>query len=265
VVIKAHIPDKHNPFYRSLRQARPSFSGERVNVISLPFGNPVFLFFLNPNSIDAFPGCSRGVVVGQYTHPIRVEVQNDFHFLAIHLQPYGLKQFLNIDASLLTNRYTDISSFKLTENLYQLLYEIRDRDELIPYSLDRFFDEVQCFDVSPTILQFVDNLNQFTGSKTSEFMNEIEVSEKTLLRKCKKEIGLTPKEQLRINRLFHIVHDLKQRNDWMQVVTDNHFTDQSHFIKEFKHFAELTPTHFIEKGFLPIQQLPPLRPFTGDK
>jgi AraC-like DNA-binding protein len=62
--------------------------------------------------------------------------------------------------------------------------------------------------------------------------------------------GISPKAYIRVIRLQHILHQLK-RNDfsmqqWCQIALRYGFFDQTHFIKEFKHFCGMSPCTFVK-------------------
>jgi len=262
MILKVYQASDSNPYFRSLRMAKASDHLEKKEIFSIPFGNPVFLFFLQSGCVRNFSEYKDGVIIGQHTKPLRMELNENFNVLAVHLNPYGLKQYLNINASLLTNRYADVNDFDVTKELCQVLKEDSFKEDSIPKVLEDYFNKTTKYPISSEIVRFIEECRKLNGAKVKELLKNVYLTEKSLLRKCKSEVGLTPKQQLRVGRLFTIVQNLQRENDWIQLVYDYHFTDQSHLIKEFKNFAALTPVKFIDRGLLPIQQLPETDSFT---
>jgi len=86
-----------------------------------------------------------------------------------------------------------------------------------------------------------------------------DVSQKKLIRLFSQQVGLTPKLYLRIARFRRLVADLHARQDiaWGDVVEQNGFYDQSHFIRDFREFAGLSPTQWLKhrgpfQGHIPL-------------
>jgi len=87
------------------------------------------------------------------------------------------------------------------------------------------------------------NYNQVIGSYPN--------TQKHLIDQFKKYIGLTPKYYQRILRFNEILQQIqkKEKITWAQVAYQCGYSDQPHFIKEFKHFSGFNPQEFILKEF----------------
>ncbi|HEY1871645.1 MAG TPA: helix-turn-helix domain-containing protein [Chitinophagaceae bacterium] len=77
------------------------------------------------------------------------------------------------------------------------------------------------------------------------------LTERTVQLRFKKYAGYSPKELLRFLRFKAVIHQLLQPSDHpvqiFDLVVDHHYHDQSHLIKDFKHFLGTTPQQFIKK------------------
>ncbi|MEL6812254.1 MAG: AraC family transcriptional regulator, partial [Bacteroidota bacterium] len=73
-------------------------------------------------------------------------------------------------------------------------------------------------------------------------------TQKHFIQQFKKYAGLTPKVFHRIMRFNEILQQIhkKEHIAWSQVAYQFGYTDQSHFIKEFKEFSGFSPEEFIE-------------------
>ena len=70
------------------------------------------------------------------------------------------------------------------------------------------------------------------------------VSVRNFERKCKERLGMPAKMYARISR-FHKAYKMLERGpliSWTDLTYEAGYYDQSHFIKDFKEFARLTPT-----------------------
>lgn len=72
-------------------------------------------------------------------------------------------------------------------------------------------------------------------------------SERSLERHFKKRMGMSPKTYLRICRFNAVKARLDQKADcsWQELAFNSGYYDQSHFIKEFKHFSGRTPGEYL--------------------
>lgn len=84
-----------------------------------------------------------------------------------------------------------------------------------------------------------------------EVIESYSKTQKHLIDQFKKYLGLTPKYYQRMLRFNEILRQIHQSNkiEWAQVAYQLEYTDQSHFIKEFKHFSGINPQKFIQQGF----------------
>ena len=64
------------------------------------------------------------------------------------------------------------------------------------------------------------------------------------------EVGLTPKRYLRVVRFQRVLRQIHgaPRIDWSGVAYACGYSDQSHFIREFKEFSGLTPSQYRERA-----------------
>ena len=102
--------------------------------------------------------------------------------------------------------------------------------------------------------EFLSILRQLeSGSATTyqEVIDRYPRTHKHLIDQFKKYVGLTPKYYQRILRFNEILRKIQQKEDiaWAQVAYRSGFSDQSHFIKEFKHFSGFNPESFIRQAF----------------
>lgn len=82
---------------------------------------------------------------------------------------------------------------------------------------------------------------------------------KTLERKFKKVIGLTPSELLKVkrfNRAVLSIYSFKYRS-LTDIAYQCGYYDQSHFIREFKHLTTFTPRDFLKEQFTIVQVIQP--------
>lgn len=86
--------------------------------------------------------------------------------------------------------------------------------------------------------------------KVREVAALLDVSTRTLERSFFKMLGISPKQFIRLIRFQEIINTFKNNHSsapYADVAYTHGFSDQSHFIKEFKKMAGMTPGDFFQK------------------
>lgn len=87
------------------------------------------------------------------------------------------------------------------------------------------------------------------GINLGRLNREIGYSQKHFISMFKKQVGLTPKKYLRINRFQKALGEIERSGkiDWARIAQKCGFYDQAHFIADFKRFSEFTPEVYLKK------------------
>ena len=87
------------------------------------------------------------------------------------------------------------------------------------------------------------------GGSPKEVMEKTGYSYSTLERHFKRDTGLGPKQYQRLQRFRRVINELyrSHNTDWLHYVVQNGFHDQSHLIREVKHFSRRTPTAILRE------------------
>ena len=94
-------------------------------------------------------------------------------------------------------------------------------------------------------------LSQKGDGKISDIVKEYEYSEKWIQTKFKKATGLTPKQFAKIIQFRDSVDKIAYQDDSLTSIGyEAGFNDQSHFIKNFRHFTGTSPSKFNPKNFV---------------
>ena len=101
------------------------------------------------------------------------------------------------------------------------------------------------------IEELVATLVSSPAGKLKDIIDSYPHSQKSLIAQFKKYVGHTPKYFQRILRFNDILNQINRNRHikWSDIAYQTGFSDQSHFIKEFKHFSGFNPNEFIEKDF----------------
>ncbi len=95
--------------------------------------------------------------------------------------------------------------------------------------------------------------DQIMFDPSPEILKKLNINERTLQRTFKKFIGITPSQYRRICQFQQSFAQLRSTDfDTLAAVAyENGFADQSHFIRSFKEFSEVTPNDYLKSGLKP--------------
>lgn len=85
-------------------------------------------------------------------------------------------------------------------------------------------------------------------------------SRKHLFSCFKNETGLSPKQFQRVTRFQSLLRNVRSKPNWLDLAFEFGFYDQSHLIRDVKHFSGLSPNELVNSNFntpastLPIQR-----------
>ncbi len=104
---------------------------------------------------------------------------------------------------------------------------------------------------SSELINILEKVQTESESNYSQIIENYSKTQKHLIDQFKKYFGLTPKVFHRISRFNAILQLInnKQTVSWSQIVFQFGYSDQSHFIKEFKEFSGFNPQEFIKQDF----------------
>ena len=168
--------------------------------------------------------------------------------IGLGLTPLGWAQLVGEPANRFANRAVPLATlFPETGGLLAELRQATDDEQRVAL-LERWL-EARLSDPKPCD-PHVDRLQRalVTGnvSTVPAFADEVCVSERTLERLCPKLFGFAPKKLLRRQRFLRTLDKL-QRNPGRTFTDslDGHYTDQSHFVREFKAHMGMSPSAYF--------------------
>lgn len=220
-----------------------------------PFGNPEILLFVGqPKQIKNIP-FKKGIIKGLYNNSQKVDFISNYHFLTVRLQPYGLKQLFNINAFEILNTVIDIESQSVSKALLSAINSSNSIEISVIKDLISCIERSAIHPVSPSTRAFIQLASNPEYKTIKALSSQNEIGLRTLQRNFKNETGLSPKEYLRIKRLNAIEQSMSQTADIFEIISKFDYSDQSHFIKDFKQLRNITPTEIIKKKLLLSDQL----------
>jgi len=84
------------------------------------------------------------------------------------------------------------------------------------------------------------------GASVAEARSRVGLLPKTFVRRFREQVGLAPKRLSRVRRLQRILDSVRRPADadWCMVAAEHGYTDQAHFIHDFRDLAGMTPTAY---------------------
>jgi AraC-like DNA-binding protein len=176
------------------------------------------------------------------------------NWIVVVLQPYGAYHLLGVPADELFNCFfpaEEVLKHRMHEIVNALLRvtQLSERVQLLNNFLLHQISKSKGPD--PMIMQAVDLIIQHEGVMPVELLlQSLFVTERTLERKFKHTIGLSPKrfiEIVRLNVSAKRMQRMKEKQSLASVAYDGGYFDQAHFIKDFRKFTGFTPQQYFEQ------------------
>jgi len=236
-------------------EVKSDSSADTLVHIVPPFNNPEIIFYLGPtHQIKNIP-FTKGAIKGIYSTSQKIELIPNYHFITFRLKPYGLRQLFNLNAAILYNSVMNIENYSITAGLSNHLSTTETPDGSFLRRMINSLEQNSIYPVSSVTREFI-NLSANTTFRTiTDLTMQNGIGLRTLQRNFKREVGLSPKDYLKIKRMYGIEQKMSRKADFFDIITDFGFTDQAHFIKDFKQLRNQTPTEILKKKLLLSDQL----------
>lgn len=166
-------------------------------------------------------------------------------YIGIKFKPGAFTQLTGLDAAVVDGKYLDLSEFDLTfspKNLRNLNFN-ESKLWLINY-----IKRLTHSKIPNEYVQLFDKYHNEPPISATVFYDEFLYSPRQTQRLFLKNFGLNPKMVLTVLRFQYCLRLLYQKEVVPKEMLDKiQFSDQSHFIREFKKYVGLTPYEFLEK------------------
>lgn len=248
-----------SPKEKSLIQAVYVFESDKEERQLLPFyadGFPGIVFFHSEKPVTVYVGSESKImdpvfVYGQTIEPIQIEIYGPFFFVMVQLFPALVEESFGIPAIELTNSCWTIPTldwnkepgFRIAINEFSSSLA---SSVLIKFVLERG----EKFRPDPVLQVCIEEILKENGNcEIKKLSNKHGLSERTLQRRFQNYVGLTPKQFSTIIRFQSSLRELDGENKpkLTDVAYMNGYSDQSHFIRQFKSFTKEKPFRFREK------------------
>jgi AraC-like DNA-binding protein len=221
-----------------------------------PMCNPEVIFYVGNKAQINNVQVLNCFLKGLYNKPQNISFQPGYHFLSVVLKPYGLKQLFNLNANELLNSVVDLEDMPMARLIMKAINEMPTIKPETILLITKLLEGCQTFPVSPSTIEAVNLIQQGDYHNISTMIKDKGIGLRSLQRNFRKEIGVTPKEFLRIHRMNKVEQRLAGKTSFMQIVADFDFSDQSHLVKEFRKLRNYSPQEMVKKKLFLSDQLP---------
>jgi AraC-like DNA-binding protein len=193
-------------------------------------------------------------VYGNFTDSDCLTTNDNSTIIAYLFKPFVLAGIFNMSAKELLNAPVDLSNcspHKYNALKTQLIYadstprKVEVLDNLLIQQLNENQKIVE-------IIQYATDqiICNSSAGILSEILEKLKLNERTFQRIFKKYVGVTPTQYRRICQFELSFTQLqsKQFDKISDVAFSSGFADQSHFIRSFKEFTQITPNDYLRKG-----------------
>ena len=174
-----------------------------------------------------------------------LEILGRSSFISIKIHPGYTRQIIK-HLNEVSNGVFDVM---LSERIMdELLYRVNSNSVFdINEVLETFF-HLEDIDPNMVVIESIDLIRNSIGSiSIKEIYTDLNISKSTLEQRFNKDIGLTPKEFCKIEKLngFIQTYNESDGSSLTELTYQCGYYDQSHLIKDFRYFLDMSPKEFF--------------------
>lgn len=233
--------------------------GETETFFSPPLAMSGFIFTVvnGSGSLDAKIEnrdffTENAVATGQVTSPVYGQMVGELKTILVFFKPTGMHRLFRNDLSELTNTSKTLAEFLGQEEadlLWKNLTDHSDNEKQIEVLNNFFKKRIPTDGKEDTFEQVLDYIHEMNGGKTlADIEQNFSYTRKTLERRFKKMVGLSPKVYIQIYRfkcLFNFLH-ANPGITWVQLANQTGYYDQSHMSRYVREYLQVSPNSIVQ-------------------
>ena len=211
-------------------------------------GTPTILFHTAQGEFKKNTG--NLTLFGQTILPEKLRIKENFTLIAYFLKPYSLISLFGILAQELTDNPIDFNLLSKKTNLQEQLLNSGTVNEMIFFLDNYIFSLIPKSKTDNSLIEYA--VGKICDSPTKNILTNIQkdifVTERRLQRMFEKNIGVSPNQFRKIqqfNKAFCQLNNSQFQN-LSDIAYDNAYADQSHYIRAFKEFTNITPKEYLD-------------------
>lgn len=203
---------------------------------------------------------------GQTIKPVKFSTTGNVDALGICFQPHALKSVFGIDADELTNACLDLNNLsnKKQGKLSERLLNAPSMDDQVKILSFYLVDKIQSNNTKDDALirHAVNQILRTSGNVSlPDLQSQLKLSERSLERKFRQTVGISPKLFSRICRFQQSLNQMRQSkyDKLSDIAYANEYSDQSHFIRVFREFTGFSPLEFQKQANEVVENFPVIK------
>jgi AraC-like DNA-binding protein len=224
-----------------------------INPFVLPLyanGSPTLLFQTAKGQIK---GNSNNLTLfGQTVFPETLTIKENFTLIAYFFKPFSLFSLFGVSAQELTDNPINLNLLEPSKALalQEKLLNANSKDEMLKLIDNYIFSLMTKVKAGIELIKFAANkiIEDPCKESLQNVQRELYLTERTFQRMFEKNIGISPNQFRRICQFNSAFQQLQKRkfNNLTDIVFDKGYADQSHYIRTFKEFTNITPTDYLK-------------------
>ena len=193
---------------------------------------------------------------GQTVLPEALTFAEDVTLIAYFFKPYSLFSIFRVTGKELTDKPVDLNLLlpKKTTRFQEQLLNAGSIENRISLLDNYIFDLITVAQSDCPIIKYATTIIAHNSSAEvlSLVQKDLYVTQRTFQRMFEKQIGISPNLFRRIRQFNSAFQQLNNRNfdKLSDIAFRNGYADQSHYIRSFKEFTNLTPNEYLNFGLL---------------
>jgi AraC-like DNA-binding protein len=225
------------------------------NSVTVPFtlplfanGAPTILFQTAEGKIGDHH--SHLTLFGQTILPNTLTIHNNFVLVAYFLKPCVLPSLFGIAANELTDAPLDLDLHSARSRLQEKLLHAASVPQMLGLIDNYILAESTKYSAAPSAIKYAAEKIAISPSEDIliKLRNELHITERSFQRLFAKNIGVSPGQFRRISQFNTAFQQLNMRKhkNLSDIAYHNGFADQSHYIRSFREFTNVTPREYLD-------------------
>lgn len=194
-------------------------------------------------NVEPFEGY-HSYLTGLYDKPVSFSFKGEFDEICIDFEPLGIEMLTGYKISHLKfiNHIIEEVFDKLWSDIYPSVFSTLNLEDRAR-TLERFLLKKM---VATPKFEFI-NFNEMVTHRVEDLKEFYNLSYRSIHRLYRQNLGVSPKTFLDMTRFRKSVSDLNVSTSHSQLAYSYKYSDQSHFIRSFRQYTDLTPKQFLNQ------------------
>ncbi|HFK5544971.1 helix-turn-helix transcriptional regulator [Elizabethkingia anophelis] len=201
----------------------------------------------------------KSYLLGFHESSLKVSVNTNIDGICIIFHPSALRWFSNISYEELTKSDEAFQMLfpRYNDCFLEQLFEENNNMKRIIMLENLFLKSITKEYLTDRIREILCTVSKITDLKVSNVAKELSINESTLYRLFINQIGQNPNTFFRTIRFRNALNEILrfEKTKLTSVAYQNHYTDQSHFIRDIKNITGQTPGELKNKTSIQQEEL----------